>query len=59
MGGAESKDGPGFLEKESHQQRQGRVKTHSFLGNLVDPMCLQWRVYRDVASQRAGGTQGV
>ena len=27
LGGAESEDGPGFLEKESHKQRQGRVKT--------------------------------
>ena len=52
LGGAESEDGPGFLEKESHKQRQGRVKTHRFLGSLADPMCLQWRVYRDVESQR-------
>ena len=29
LGGAESEDGPGFLEKESHKQRHGRVRAVS------------------------------
>ena len=59
LGGAENDGGPGFPAEEGHEQRPGRVKIRGFLGSLADPMCLQWRLYRGVEGQRAGGMQGV